>query len=118
MSNLAVFYWLLNVVLDTGGHLAFKIAAVGDEGSELHRWKKMLSSLPLWIGVACFGVEFTVWFALISVVPLSLAVLIGSIDIVAVMLIGKLLFQERLDRMRLAGMTLIAIGVALAGGLA
>ena len=37
---------------------------------------------------------------------------------VVVMLAGRVLFQERLDAMRIAGMTLIAIGVALAGGLA
>ena len=41
--------------------------------------------------------------------------LIGSINIVVVMLAGRLLFQERLDRLRVAGMSLIAIGVALAG---
>ena len=118
MSNLAIFFWLLNILLDTAGHLAFKSAAVTGDAGELQRWKTMLTSLPLWIGIACFGLEFGVWFALLSLVPLSLAMLIGSINIVVVMLAGRLLFQERLDRMRVAGMWLIAIGVALAGGYA
>lgn len=118
MSNLAIFFWLLNIALDTGGHLAFKSATIIGEGPVLWRWKKMLSALPLWVGIACFAVEFVAWFALLSLIPLSLAILIGSINIVAVMLAGKMLFDERLDRMRVIGMCLITIGVAFAGGLA
>ena len=118
MSNLAIFFWISNVLLDTVGHLAFKSAAVTEHEIELQRWKTMLSSPPLWIGIACFCLEFGAWFALLSLIPLSLAMLIGSINIVVVMLAGRLLFHERLDRMRVAGMWLIAIGVALAGGFA
>ncbi len=116
MSNLAIFFWITNILLDTIGHLAFKSAAITEHEIELQRWKMMLSSLPLWIGIACFGLEFGVWFALLSLIPLSLAMLIGSINIVVVMLAGRLLFRERLDRMRVAGMWLIAVGVGLAGG--
>ena len=98
------------------GHLAFKSVAITRHDSELQRWKKMLASPALWIGVLCFGLEFGAWFALLSLIPLSLAMLIGSINIVVLMLIGKLLFGERLDRMRVVGMGLIALGVGLAGG--
>jgi len=116
MSNLAIFFWSTNIILDTTGHLAVKSAAITGHEIELQRWKMMLSSPPLWIGIACFGLEFGVWFALLSLIPLSLAMLIGSINIVVVMLAGRLLFHERLDRMRVAGMWLIAVGVGLAGG--
>ena len=116
MPNLAIFFWIKNIILDTTGHLAFKSAAITEHEIELQRWKMMLSSAPLWIGIACFGLEFGVWFALLSLIPLSLAMLIGSINIVVVMLAGRLLFHERLDRMRVAGMWLIAVGVGLAGG--
>lgn len=78
----------------------------------------MLSSLPLWIGIVCFCLEFVVWLALLSLVPLSLGMLVGSINVVVVMVAGKMLFGERLDKMRVAGMWLITIGVALAGGFA
>jgi drug/metabolite transporter (DMT)-like permease len=116
LSNLAIFFWISNILLDTTGHLAFKSAAITEHEAELQRWKMMLSSPMLWIGIVCFGIEFGVWFALLSLIPLSLAMLIGSINIVIVMLAGRLLFQERLDRLRVAGMWLIAIGVGLAGG--
>jgi drug/metabolite transporter (DMT)-like permease len=118
LSELAILLWVSNVLLDTAGHLLFKFAAITDHENELHRWGKMLSTFPFWIGIACFLAEFVVWYALLSLVPLSLAVLIGSINIVAVMLAGKVLFRERLDRMRVTGMCLISIGVALAGGAA
>jgi len=42
--------------------------------------------------------------------------LVGSINIVVLMIAGRLLFRERLDRLRVGGMILIAAGVALAGG--
>ena len=116
MSPTALLFWLLNITLDTIGHLAFKSAAIAEHETEWGRWKAMLRSLPLWIGIACFGLEFLVWLALLSIVPLSLAMLVGSINIVVVMLAGKLLFGERLDKMRVAGMWFITLGVALAGG--
>src|SRR5258706_8320402 len=117
MSSQALFFWIANIILDSAGHLAFKSAALTHGENELERWKEMLSSPRLWMGFACFGLEFAVWFALLSLIPLSQAVLIGSINIVVVMLAGRLLFRERLDRLRVAGMSPIAGGVARPGGL-
>jgi drug/metabolite transporter (DMT)-like permease len=117
MSKLAIVLWLLNILLDTAGHLTFKLAASAAQDSGLRRWKCLLSSPSLWVGIACFGLEFGVWFALLSLISLSLAMLIGSINIVMVMLAGRLFFQEQLNRMRITGMLLIAFGVALAGGI-
>lgn len=116
MSKLAIFFWIANFALDTVGQLAFKWVAVVEHDSEWGRWKKMLRAPALWIGIMCFLLEFSAWLALLSLVPLSFAVLIGSINIVVVSLAGRLLFDERLDRMRVAGMALISIGVALTGG--
>ena len=115
MSKLAIFFWLMNIVLDTSGHLAFKSAAVTEHEVEFERWKIMLSSPMLWCGIACFVLQFGVWFALLSLVPLSLAVLIASINIVAVMLAGWLFLGEQLSRHRVVGMCMIAVGVAVAG---
>lgn len=116
MSKLALLFWILNIALDTAGHLAFKYAAIAEHETEWGRWKLMLRSPSLWTGITCFCLEFVVWLALLSIVPLSLGMLIGSINIVVVMVAGKMLFGERLDRMRVAGMWLICIGVAFAGG--
>jgi len=115
MTPLAALLWIANIVLDTAGHLAFKAVAVTHGENERRRWKTMLSLPRLWAGVACFCIEFAVWFALLSLIPLSQAVLIGSINIVVVMMAGRVLFRERLDGLRVAGMWMIAIGVALSG---
>ncbi len=118
MSPTALLLWLSNILLDTTGHLAFKSAAVAEHDSEWQRWKTMLALPAMWLGVACFVLEFVVWLGLLSLIPLSLAMLIGSINVVLVMLAGRLIFNERLDRMRIAGMAFITLGVALAGGFA
>ncbi len=116
MSNLAICIWIASVFLDTAGRLAFKSAAVtGGVESITARWKRMLRSPALWTGVMCFCLEFVVWLALLSLIPLSQAILIGSINIVIVALAGRVFFHERLDKVRVAGITLVVVGVVLAG---
>ena len=116
MSALAMTLWMLNVVLDTGGQLAFKAAAIEPPaGSTLAHWRFMARRPWIWLGVICYVAEFVAWLAFLSLVPLSVGVLLGSINIVAVMLAGHWLFGEHLDRMRVAGIVLVSIGVAIVG---
>lgn len=116
LSTLVAGLWLLNIVLDTGGQLAFK-AAAGDEdaGDGLARWKYMASRPWLWLGVGCYVIEFLVWIAFLSLIPLSEGVLLGSINIVAIMIAGRFLFGEKLTRLRVAGILLVTLGVVIVG---
>ena len=116
ISSLVAGLWLLNIVLDTGGQLAFK-AAAGDRaaGDGLARWKHMASRPWLWLGIGSYVLEFLVWIAFLSLVPLSEGVLLGSINIVAIMLAGRLLFGEQLTRLRVIGIVLVSLGVAIVG---
>ncbi|MBP7337713.1 EamA family transporter [Niveispirillum sp.] len=114
MSNQTLFLWLLNMLLDTGGQLVFKHAA-GAPGDGLDRWRAMASAPWLWLGIACYVGEFLAWTAFLSTVPLSQGVLLGSVNIIIVMVAGRLLFTERLSRLRVAGIFLIAAGVACVG---
>jgi drug/metabolite transporter (DMT)-like permease len=116
MPLLTIILWLANVVLDTGGQLAFK-AAAGDReaGDGLARWKYMVARPWLWIGVGCYVFEFLVWIAFLSLLPLSEGVLLGSINIVAIMVAGRFLFGEKLTRLRVAGILLVSLGVAIVG---
>src|SRR5437764_1241646 len=117
MTFPALCLWMASVVLDTAGRVAFKSAAVSEQGfTEWQRWKRMLRSPALLAGIVCFCLEFVVWLALLSLIPLSQAILIGSINIVSVAVAGRIVFGERLGSTRTAGIALIAIGVALAGG--
>lgn len=116
ISALVASLWLLNVVLDTGGQLAFKAAAGNPEaGDGLARWKHMAARPWLWIGVGCYVIEFLVWIAFLSLLPLSEGVLLGSINIVAIMVAGRFLFGEKLTRLRVAGILLVTLGVAIVG---
>lgn len=116
MHGLVFFLWLANVLLDTGGQLAFK-AAAGDEraGDGLARWRYMFARPWIWAGIACYVAEFVVWIAFLSLVPLSEGVLLGSINIVAIMIAGRFLFRERLSPLRVTGILLVAAGVAIVG---
>ncbi|MGA7297038.1 MAG: EamA family transporter [Rhodanobacteraceae bacterium] len=108
--------WALTVLLDSGGQLAFKAAAGNpDAGSGLGRWRFMLARPWIWIGAGFYLFEFLAWTAFLSLVPLGRGVLLGSINIVAILLAGRWLFGERLTRMRIIGISLITLGVALVG---
>jgi drug/metabolite transporter (DMT)-like permease len=116
ITPLVAGLWLLTVLIDTGGQLAFK-AAAGDPGAGdgLVRWKHMASRPWLWIGVGCYAIEFLVWIAFLSLIPLSEGVLLGSINSVAIMLAGRFLFGEKLTRLRVAGILLVTLGVVIVG---
>ena len=114
ISSLVAVLWLLNVVLDTGGQLAFK-AAANAPGDGLARWLHMARRPWLWLGIGCYVIEFLIWIAFLSLLPLSEAILLGSINIVAVMVAGRILFGEKLTRLRMAGILLVTLGVAIVG---
>ena len=116
ITRLVAGLWLLNVLIDTGGQLAFKAAAGDpDAGDGLARWKHMASRPWLWLGVGCYAIEFLVWIAFLSLIPLSEGVLLGSINIVAIMVAGRFLFGEKLTRLRVTGIVLVTLGVAIVG---
>jgi drug/metabolite transporter (DMT)-like permease len=108
--------WLGNILLDTIGQLAFKAAAVApNEDKGMQYWFTMARLPWIWIGVGSYVMEFLLWLAFLSLVPLSTGILLGSINIVAVMLAGRWLFHEKLTRLRILGIALVAVGVAIVG---
>lgn len=116
MSAFAILLWLLNLVFDTIGHLSFKAAAtLADEVHGVQRWLRMAHDQWIWIGLLAFVGEFLIWVVFLAVVPLSVGVLMGSFNIIAVMLGGRLFFREKLTPKRLAAAALITLGVALVG---
>jgi drug/metabolite transporter (DMT)-like permease len=116
-SLFVVAVWVLNIVLDSGGHFAFKLAAIesDESASFLIHWRHMLSRPWLWVGVLCFIGEFVAWLAFLSLVPLAQGVLLGMISIVIVMVGGRIIFREQFTRLRITGMVLIVAGVAIVG---
>jgi drug/metabolite transporter (DMT)-like permease len=116
MSAQAALLWLLNMLVDTGGQLSFKKAATHGRGTDgLEHWKHMLARPWIWIGICFYLGEFLVWTAFLSHVELSVGVMLGSINIVVIMLAGRALFGEKLTPRRTAGILLITLGVAVVG---
>ena len=116
MSPVVATLWLLNVTLDTGGQLAFK-AAAGDPnaGDGMARWRYMAARPWIWIGIVAYIAEFLLWIAFLSLIDLSEGVLLGSINIVVIMIAGRILFREKLTPMRVAWILLVTAGVAVVG---
>jgi drug/metabolite transporter (DMT)-like permease len=116
MSALATFIWVLDLLFDTTGHLALKHSTRrAAPGSGLLFWRSVLSQPFLWLGLVAFAAEFLAWLSFLSLVPLSKAVLVGSFNILAVMIGGRVLFRERVTVARAAAGMLIGTGVALVG---
>ena len=116
MTALAAILWLLNMSMDTFGHLAFKAAAAhGLDLDAASHWKHMARRSWLWAGVICYACEFFVWAAFLSQVPLAVGVMLGSFNIVVLMIAGRMMFKERLTPWRVTGILLITLGVVLVG---
>ncbi len=75
----------------------------------------MFSNFWIWVGVGSYVLEFFVWMAFLSMVPLAQGVLVASTSILTIMIGGRFFFAEKLTPKRLTAVSLIAIGVALVG---
>ncbi len=107
--------WFAVLVFDTTGQLAFKAAAHHAVGAGLAHWRAMARGPWLWLGILAFIVELVAWLAFLSLVPLAVGVLLATLNLVTVMLGGRLIFGEKLSPRRMAGVGLIAVGVMLVG---
>jgi multidrug transporter EmrE-like cation transporter len=72
---------------------------------------QLLGAVPLWIGLACYGVSVILWLGALSRVPVSLAYPMLSIGYVVNAFAAALLFGEVLSLPKLAGIALICAGV-------
>ena len=116
MTTVATLLWAGNLVCDVVGQLAFKAAAVSETGvGGLARWRRLAANKWIWTGIGAYVAEFVLWLAFLSLVPLSLAVMVGAADIVAVMVGGRLCFDETITPRRATAAALIVVGVVLVG---
>ena len=116
MTLLVFILWLANICFDTLGQTAFKYAAIAPKNRNgWYYWVDLFCNYWLWIGIGSYVAEFLLWLAFLSEVPLSQGILLGSVNIIVLMLVGRVLFQEKLTRFRLLGMFCITVGVVLVG---
>lgn len=116
MTPLVSLLWIANVCLDTLGQIGFKYAATCPKHRQgWHYWLDLFRSYWLWIGIFAYIIEFLLWLAFLTLVPLSHAVLLSSINIITIMVVGRILFNEVLISQRIIGMVLITVGVIFVG---
>jgi len=108
--------WICSICCDTVGQIAFKYAAISPKSHVKWRyWLELLRSYWLWIGISAYGIGFLFWIAFLTLLPLSQAILLGSANIISVMIVGHLVFKEQLTPYRIIGVSLITLGVILVG---
>ena len=116
MSPIATLVWISTLFFDTVGQLAFKAAALHAGNLDgWQRWRSMAGNLWLWIGLVSYVAEILSWLGFMSLVPLGVAVLLGSLNIICVMVGGRIFFGEKLSKRRLLAVSLVALGVVLVG---
>jgi multidrug transporter EmrE-like cation transporter len=71
----------------------------------------LLSAVPLWVGLGCYGISVVVWLGALSRVPVSVAYPMLSIGYVVNAFAAAFLFGEVLSVGKLAGIGLICAGV-------
>ncbi|RKS84798.1 hypothetical protein DES39_2014 [Orbus hercynius] len=116
MSPFVVLLWGLNIFFDTVGQIAFKYAAVTPNNRDgYYYWLDLMRNYWLWLGIGAYLAEFLLWLGFLTLVPLSQGILLGSMNIIVIMIAGRLLFKELLTRDRIMGMLFITAGVIFVG---
>jgi drug/metabolite transporter (DMT)-like permease len=116
VSPLVAGLWAVSVSLETGGQLLLKRAATDPQSGEgAAHWRHMASRPWMWLGIFAYVVKILFWIAFLSLVDVSEGVLLASINIVVIMIAGRLWFRERLSMLRVAGIALVSMGVAIVG---
>jgi len=117
MSSFALSLLAIVLIGNTAGQLLFKAASLraGRPGWAEH-WQALAFDPLLWLALLIYVFEFFMWLAFLSVVPLWQGVMVACIDILLVMLGGRIFFGEQITGARMLAISLIAVGVLLVGG--
>lgn len=113
-----MFALLLGSVLcDVVGQVCFKLGVGADDvsggaGIAAHAWR-MLRSPWVLAGLAVYAIEFAIWFAALSLAPLSVAFPFAALSYCGVVVASRFILHERVSPRRWFGTLAIAGGVAL-----
>jgi multidrug transporter EmrE-like cation transporter len=71
----------------------------------------LLQTLPLWGGLACYGVSLLMWLAALSRLPVSVAYPMLSVGYVVNAAAAAFLYGEALTMQKVIGIALVSVGV-------
>lgn len=72
---------------------------------------ELLRTVPLWVGLSCYGISVLLWLGALSRVPVSVAYPMLSIGYVVNAFAAAMLFGEALTVAKMSGIVLIVAGV-------
>jgi drug/metabolite transporter (DMT)-like permease len=123
LSALAAFLVGLSLVLDVSGQLLFKAGlnrageGIADAGGRAF-WLALARSPLLLLGLLAYAVEIPCWAAVLAILPLSIAFPLASLSYCGVAIGARFLLGEKVPARRWLATLLIALGVAIAAGMA
>jgi drug/metabolite transporter (DMT)-like permease len=116
MTPYSLMFLALVLIGTTAGQLLFKAASIRAEGDGVAgHWRSLMADGFIWIAIIIYIVEFFIWMAFLSLVPLWQGVMVACADIVLVMIGGRFFFGEEITGARILAISLIAAGVLLVG---
>jgi drug/metabolite transporter (DMT)-like permease len=111
----AIGGWILFIVVETATQVAFKYAGatLDDRSGLLHLVTQALATPVVLLGFGLYFAGFLVWMTILKDVDLGRAFPMTAIIYVSTLVAAVILFHERLNATRIAGVVVIALGVAL-----
>lgn len=107
-----------SVITEGLGHVAFKRAAdFGHNSPTAIAVLRTALKQYKWVGsgVACFVAEGLCWSFALKTLDVSLAYPIGSLELVVIMVLSRVILKEQVGLRRWVGITLIIGGTILVG---
>ena len=114
---MVMFLLLLgSVICDVAGQVSLKLGLSGDDqgyDGVLGFFRRLASTPWIGIGLAVYALEFVLWFAALSMAPLSLAFAFAALSYCGVVLASRVLLKEHVNARQWRATCTIAVGVAL-----
>jgi multidrug transporter EmrE-like cation transporter len=117
-----IVFILVSVLLSSGSQLLMKHGMVSPEiqnaiqsGGLMDVVLKVSTSLPILIGIACFGLSLLLWLYILARAPLSSAYPFVALGILVTVLASSIMFAEPISLAKAAGVGLVMGGVFLVG---
>lgn len=101
------------MICDVAGQTCFKLGVGHHDAS--HEKSLLRSLLSPWIaaGILIYIVEFTIWFAALSMAPLSVAFPFIALSYCGVVIASRIVLGESVSRQRWIATCAVAFGVCL-----
>ena len=111
MSNLAIFYLALTVLLTSVSQLLQKKAAM--DISKPGESKPLLSNFSFVISGVLLGISIITWLQVLNTIDVSIAYPMLSLNYIVVLILARIIYKEKIPSQRWVGVFCIFAGVTV-----